>query len=116
VGTRRVGDIGEEAALRYMRRLGYELLARNYRTRQGEIDLILRRGDELVFVEVKVRSGLDFGHPLEAVSERQKARVRAAAEEWLAEQDPTFETARFDVIGILGGGESGRILHVEDAF
>ena len=102
MGTRRVGDWGEEAALRYMCHLGYRLVARNYRTPRGEIDLILRRGGELVFVEVKLRSGTGFGHPLEAVSERQQNRVRAAAEEWLAENEPTFDTARFDVVGIIG--------------
>jgi putative endonuclease len=116
VSTRRVGDQGEEAALRYMSRLGYQVVERNYRTRRGEIDLVLSRGSELVFVEVKLRSGTSFGHPLEALSERQKGRVRAAAEEWLAARDTAFDTVRFDVIGILGRASDGEILHVEDAF
>jgi putative endonuclease len=99
-----------------MRRFGYRLVERNFRTRRGEIDLILRRDSALVFVEVKLRRGTGYGHPLETVTERQKGRIRAAAEEWLALNDPTFENARFDVIGILIGDRGHEVVHVEDAF
>ena len=116
MSTRSVGDRGEETALQYLHGLGYGLVERNYRVPEGEIDLILRRGDELVFVEVKLRSSAEFGHPLEVLSERQKNRVRAAAEVWLAARDPGFDSLRFDVIGILGRGRDAKILHVEDAF
>ena len=116
MSTRSVGDWGEETALRYMRGLGFEVEARNYRTRRGEVDLVLRKGGDLVFVEVKLRRGTGYGHPLETVTERQRRRVRAAAEEWLQENDPPFETVRFDVIGILVRGEAREILHVENAF
>jgi putative endonuclease len=98
-----------------MRRLGFEVEARNYKTRRGEVDLVLRNGGDLVFVEAKLRRGTGFGHPLETVSQRQRRRVHAAAEEWIHENEPRFETVRFDVIGILVRREHREILHVEDA-
>ena len=114
--SKRIGDRGEEIALRYLLRKGYSLVERNYRTRYGELDLILRHENTLVFVEVKLRRGKTFGDPLEAVTERKQATIRAIAEQYLAEKEPEFEEARFDVIGILAGGASRGIEHVENAF
>jgi putative endonuclease len=100
---------------------GYEILERNYRTRYGEIDLVVRGGRALVFVEVKLRRGTAYGHPLEAVTPRKQARVRLMAEQYLSERGEefaaTFDELRFDVFGILIPG-AGRpeIRHVEDAF
>jgi putative endonuclease len=77
--SRQKGDRGEELALRYLAKKGYEALERNYRTRHGEIDLVV--GDErtLVFVEVKLRRGTEFGDSLEAVTPRKQAQVRLMA-------------------------------------
>ena len=68
-----MGAWGEDLALRYLIKHGYRLVERNYRTRRGEIDLIVRKEEALVFVEVKLRSSTSFGDPLEAVTPRKQA-------------------------------------------
>jgi len=103
-------------ALRYLMERGYELVERNYRTRYGELDLILRDQNTLVFVEVKLRRGTGFGDPLEAVTHRKQTRIRALAERYLSEKEPDFDTLRFDVIGILVDKGVPRVVHIEDAF
>ena len=110
------GAWGEDLALRHLERRGYELVERNYRTRYGEIDLILRKDDVLVFVEVKLRRGTGFGDPLEAVTPHKQTTLRSLAEQYLSDRDPDFDTLRFDVVGILAGKDKLRIHHVEDAF
>lgn len=105
----------------YLAKKGYEALERNYRTRHGEIDLVVRDEAALVFVEVKLRRGTGFGDPLEAVTPEKQAKIRFTAEQYLAEQGEDFvagfDELRFDVVGILVSG-TGRpeIRHVEDAF
>jgi putative endonuclease len=111
--------------LRYLATKGYETLERNYRTRHSEIDLIVRGEHALVFVEVKLRQGTEFGDPLEAVTPRKQAQVRLMAEQYLAERgddfdegfDEGFDEVRFDVVCILASG-TGRpeICHVQDSF
>lgn len=110
------GAWGEDLALRYLTRRGYELVERNYRTRYGEIDLILRKEAVLVFVEVKLRRGTGFGDPLEAVTPHKQSTLRSLAEQYLSDRNPDFDTLRFDVVGILAGKDKLRIHHVEDAF
>jgi putative endonuclease len=116
LSNRRSGAWGEELALHYLTRRGFALIERNYRTRYGELDLILRDGDTLVFAEVKLRRGVAFGDPLEAVTPRKQAAIRALAEQYLSEREPHFDALRFDVVGILIGRGQPRIVHVEDAF
>ncbi len=117
LSRKRAGDRGEELALRYLQRRGYSLVARNYRRRGGEIDLILRQDETLVFVEVKLRRGIGFGDPVESVTPRKQARIRAVAEQYLAEEEPEFSEARFDVVGILSDdNRPSRIQHIQDAF
>lgn len=116
MNNRRVGDQGEEIALRHLRGMGYELVERNYRTRYGEIDLILRDGATLVFVEVKFRRGTGHGDPLESVTPRKQNQVRAVAEQYLAEAQPDFGELRFDVVGILDINRGPEITHIKDAF
>ena len=116
LSERSPGAWGEELALRYLERRGYELVERNYRTRYGEIDLILREEDTLVFVEVKLRRGTGFGNPLEAVTLAKQTTIRSLAEQYLSERDPTFDALRFDVIGILADRHRPTVRHVRDAF
>lgn len=116
MGNRRKGDRGEDEALRYLVSRGFKLVERNYRTRYGELDLIMRDGDTLVFVEVKWRANVDYGSPVEAVDERKRRAVRSMAETYLAEREPDFDEARFDVVGILGGRAGSEIEYVRDAF
>ena len=103
-------------ARRYLVRRGHEIVAQNYRTRRGELDLISRDGDTLVVVEVKLRRGTGYGDPLEAVTPRKQQTIRLMTEEYLSDQTPEFQDIRFDVIGILLRGDGPEITHVEDAF
>ena len=102
--------------MRYLIQNGYTLVERNYRTRRGEIDLIVRNDDALVFVEVKLRRGTGFGDPLEAVTARKQDTLRSVAEHYLYARKPEFDTLRFDVIGILADRPEVRVHHIEDAF
>ena len=83
--------------------------------RYGELDLILRKDDTLVFVEVKLRHGSGFGGPLEAVDIRKQTTIRSLAEQYLSDRDPAFDTVRFDVVGILVQGDHPRLQHIADA-
>jgi len=120
MSNRETGARGEALALEHLENEGYEALERNYRTRYGEIDLVVRRGATLVFVEVKARRGTGFGEPLEAVTPRKQEQVRLMAEQYLATRGPdfaeSFEEMRFDAVGVLIGRGTCGIRHVEDAF
>jgi putative endonuclease len=113
---RSAGDWGEDLALRFLEERGYTVVERNYRTRYGEIDLIVQKEDSLVFVEVKLRRGRGYGDPLEAVTPRKQEAVRSMAEQYLAECEPEYDELRFDVVGILAGAGPPEISHVEGAF
>ncbi len=117
LSNRLSGARGEDLALRYLAQRGYVLLERNYRTRYGELDLILQDGNTLVFVEVKLRRGTGFGHPLEAVTPRKQASIRSLARQYLRDRRPRFfDALRFDVVGILLGNGEPEIAHIENAF
>lgn len=102
--TRQLGSFGEDAAAAWYEARGYEVLARNWRCRDGELDLVVRRGRLVVFCEVKTRSGTRFGTPAEAVTRAKQVRIRHLAARWLAEAAP-FRPAeiRFDVVAVLDG-------------
>lgn len=89
-------------ALWYEQR-GYAVLARNWRCREGELDLVLRLGATVVFCEVKTRTTTDYGTPAEAVGRAKQARLRTLAMRWLHEQAPGPVDLRFDVACVLGG-------------
>ena len=110
---RALGAAGEAQAARWYRRRGYEVLDRNWRCREGEIDLIVRRGREVVISEVKTRSSAAFGHPAEAVTVAKQQRLRRLAAAWIEARAP-FRPAsvRFDVVAIL----AGEIEVIQDAF
>jgi putative endonuclease len=109
----RLGRHGEDRAARWYAQQGYEVLARNWRCPEGELDLVLRRGSTVVVCEVKARSSARYGSPLEAVDRRRQARLRRAAARWLATEAP-FRPAvvRFDVAAVVGT----RVTVVEAAF
>lgn len=80
---RTLGQIGENMAAELLRGKGYDILRRNYRCREGEIDIIAERYGQISFVEVKTRQGFDFGRPCEAVTEEKKKHIRRAARQYL---------------------------------
>jgi putative endonuclease len=111
----RLGAAGERLAGEHLLRLGYVLLARNHRTRYGELDLIAHRRGVIAFVEVKTRRRAGgAGTPFEAVGPRKQAQVRRIAAHWLAQATdrPYAEELRFDVIGVTVGAD-GRLIALE---
>jgi putative endonuclease len=116
-----LGRLGEDLAHEHLERLGFRILARNFRTRFGELDLIACDDATIVFVEVKARRlGASAGSALEAVPPRKQRQVRGMAAAWLAENDdrPRVCDLRFDVIGVTvdHGGRLIRLDHLEAAF
>ncbi len=110
-----LGKRGEEIAARYLRRQGYCLVARNYRDRRAEIDLVCKKGNWIVFVEVKTRSTHSFGYPEESLEPSQTARITEAAAAY-AETHWPGALVRFDIIAITWKGASWSLSHFEDAF
>ena len=96
-----LGISGEKLACEELARRGYAILPTRYRTRAGEIDIVARDGDTLVFVEVKTRSSEDFGIPAEAVTWRKQRRIVAMAKWYLSEKHLHGCLCRFDVVTVL---------------
>ena len=98
---RALGEYGERLAERYLTERGLTVVDRNWRCARGELDLVVRDGDCLVFCEVKTRRTERFGSPVEAVHRRKEARLRRLASAWLKDHDEHPARIRIDVIGIL---------------
>ena len=114
---RAVGAYGERLAARYLREQGLVLLDRNWRCPEGEVDLILRDGDDLVFCEVKTRRTATFGPPSAAVGQRKISRLRKLASRWLAESGVRPVQIRFDVVEVLPQPRGAtRLVHIRAAF
>jgi putative endonuclease len=116
-----LGRIGEDLALAHLERLGYALVARNYRTRYGELDLVVFDGTTLVFAEVKTRRANGGGRgPWEALHARKRRQVRRMAAAFLLESTdrPHSPDLRFDAIGVVidAYGKLVRLDHLEAAF
>lgn len=112
----RTGKRGEEAASRYLRRKGYRILERNYRSPFGELDIIARKGVTLVFCEVKTRRSGVPEEALGSVDRRRRERMARAASHYLMEKGGQGCSCRFDVIALLLVGDKWKIVHIEDAF
>ncbi len=96
-----LGRFGEDVAARHLERAGLVLVERNWRCREGEIDIVALDGGVLVFCEVKTRSGLSFGSPAEAVSLTKQRRLRVLAARWLDAHPRPWTELRFDVVAVL---------------
>lgn len=107
-----LGRIGEKTAENYLKKQGYKILERNYKTRVGEIDLIASDNGYTVFVEVKARSSDSYGAPSEAVDKRKREKYYKVASEYLLKKGLSDTACRFDVVEI----EDGQINHLIDAF
>ena len=107
------GALGEEQAANYLAQKGYRIVQRNFRATGGEIDIVARWKDTLVFVEVKQRSYTAFGGPLAAVTKAKQLRIARAATQFIkTHPNVSYKQLRFDVICILPEGTE----HVENAF
>ncbi|HIJ91483.1 MAG: YraN family protein [Desulfobulbaceae bacterium] len=112
-----LGQQGETLASRYLSRQGYRVILRNYRTKQGEIDIVAEEQGVLVFVEVKTRRSQQCGHPFEAVTPAKCRQISKAALQYLAETGREGQPARFDVVAISFSGENAPVVElVKNAF
>ncbi len=113
----RLGKSGEKTVARYLETKGYKILAKNYRCKLGEVDIIARDGQVLVFIEVKTRSGLGYGSPAAAVDRRKQQQISRTAQYYLAEQKLFDSPARFDVVSVLcDHAKHQTIDHIHNAF
>ena len=117
-GHLRRGARGEKLACRYLRRSGYKILFRNFRGRSGgEIDVVCRDNDTLVFVEVKTRARQDFGRPISAVDREKQKRISRGALAWLRMLDNPDILFRFDVVEVVVADEAKpRVKLIKNAF
>jgi len=112
-GRARLGRYGEDLAVRYLRDLGMEVLDRNWRCVHGEVDVVARDGDCVVFCEVKTRRPSRFGEPVEAVTVAKAMRLRRLAAAYLACHDVRGAAVRIDVVGVLcRSGDPAVVRHV----
>ncbi len=112
-----LGRRGEECAAAFLTAAGYRVIARNWRCAQGEIDLIVERDGEVVFVEVKTRSNKNFGHPFEAITALKLARLRGLAAAWCDQTDARPHRIRIDAIAVIAeSGAEPVIEHLKGVF
>ena len=111
-----LGKRGEEAACRYLQCHGYEILERNWKCPAGEADIIATDYQNLVFVEVKTRSGVEKGLPEESVTPKKRKRYEGIACYYMKESPVMDIRVRFDVIGITVNGDRAMMRHHIDAF
>ena len=109
------GKIGEDEAAQFLIKNNYQILDRNYRYKRAEIDIICRKGDLLVFVEVKSRSSAAYGLPETFVSKNQQKSIIGAAEQYIHEMEWSAEV-RFDIISIIRNKDEQELEHFKDAF
>lgn len=107
-----LGQRGEKIAIEALRRNGYVILTRNYRCRHGEIDIIAKKHDVLVFVEVKTRTGGGYGHPASSVTYHKQRQISKSAQYYLADHNLFDTPARFDVISIVIDPVQGPLIEI----
>ncbi|PKL72440.1 YraN family protein [Candidatus Kuenenbacteria bacterium HGW-Kuenenbacteria-1] len=115
---RKIGDLGEKIAKQYLKKQGYKIIKQNYTNRAGEIDLIVKEKDQIVFVEVKTRTNQNFGYPEEAIDSRKQNKIFKTAQNYLIKEKIFSENYRFDVISIEMDQSTKKaiIKHIKSAF
>ena len=112
-----LGQNGENLAAVFLSENGYVILTRNFRCRHGEIDIIAKNREVLVFIEVKTRTGQDFGSPAAAVTTKKQRQISKAAQYFLAERNLFDVPARFDVVSVvIAPGQRNKIEIITSAF
>jgi len=111
-----LGKLGEELALKKVKRLGYKCIARNYRCPLGEIDLIARDGDCLVFIEIKTRKGGSLNYAKEAITPRKKRQISKVALAYMKANNCCDVRSRFDVVAVNIEGDKKEIEVIRNAF
>jgi putative endonuclease len=109
-----LGKKGEDIAANHLAAAGYRIVERNWRCSQGELDIVAQRDDETVFVEVKTRSSLAFGHPFDAITPAKLARLRRLAGAWCMSTGPVSSQIRIDIVSVLYAGIDAPVIeHIE---
>ena len=111
----KLGKKGEQIAVNFLVKKGYDIVERNYRFDKAEVDIIAQRDNVLAIIEVKTRSTTDFGNPQDFVKPKQIQRLVKAVNEYVIENDLDVEV-RFDIVAIVKNGNSFEIEHLKDAF
>jgi putative endonuclease len=111
-----VGKYGEDRAAEFLEKIGYEIIERNWRGSGGEIDIVARDRDCLVFAEVKTRTRTGFGHPFEAITSRKVQTMRKLVSQWCHGQGQSFSKVRLDAISVLIVGGRVNIEHLKQVF
>ncbi len=114
--NRAVGSQYEQQVGSYLEEKGYEIICYNYRCKLGEIDIVAKQGDILVFIEVKYRKNPSRGNPLEAVTAKKQHIISKCANYYIMCHYKYDIPCRFDVIGVMGIAEQKEITHIENAF
>ncbi len=109
------GQIGETAAGEYLKNRGYKILARNFRTRWGEIDIVAKDGECLVFAEVKTRANERYGAPEEAVTRTKQQHLVKAAQIYLSQTKQSHALWRIDVLALLKQNDGFSVRHLQNA-
>lgn len=112
----KLGRYGEERAFQYLKDRGYVFLDRNWRCAHGEIDLVMRDGNRLVFIEVKTRNGNGFGHPFEAITPNKIVRMRKLVAEWCLNARISSANVRLDAVAVLVRDGRVAIEHLKQVF
>ena len=107
-----LGRLGETQAEKYLKKVGYKILEKNYKTNIGEIDIIAKEKEVIVFVEVKTRSSNNYGNPSQAVDKKKQKKYQKVAQEYLVKSGQMDKNCRFDVVEI----ENKKINLIKDAF
>lgn len=108
-----IGKIGEDLAAKYLENMGYKVIERNFECRQGEIDIIALYKNEVVFIEVKTRTNIKFGKPIEAVNENKQKHLTKAVEYYLYARHLENEFIRIDVVEVYIYEHKYRINHIK---
>ena len=115
--THEIGRRFEEAAARHLSERGWEILDRNVRFHHKELDLVIRRGALVAFVEVKGRRGRGYGHPLDAITWRKRREIEACARWWIERFGEEGLSYRFDAVAVERAADGGFVTtHIEDAW
>ncbi|MEE9419088.1 MAG: YraN family protein [Desulfatiglandaceae bacterium] len=111
-----LGELGEDLALKKIKGLGYKKIVRNYRCTLGEVDLIARDGDTLVFIEIKTRRGKSIAYAKEAVDAKKRRQLSKVALAYLKSNNCYGVKARFDVVAVSLAGDKPQIEVIQNAF
>ncbi len=112
----KLGEQGEALAIRHLKRAGYKIIETNYRTRLGEIDIIAKDKDTIVFVEVKTRTSVHFGSPKWAVTPQKQKKISMVALYYLKATEQSTARARFDVVALISNRDKPQVEIIKNAF